>query len=190
MHHRPPGRPAHRIVPQQPETTLELEPPWSEMIPMHPDLISQLIADRQADLMASARRQRLARQARGARRAWPAQRGRAAPMLAALGRLAWRKLSPRTIQTPAVGPGQAAPTLTPRELDLLKLQPPVRRRPSRSTLVRRGRRRIASHENFWGYPAYVRIIDGTPSAPVGGRRTETAGLRSVMRSRARVDART
>jgi DNA-binding NarL/FixJ family response regulator len=91
------------------------------MIPMHPDLISQLIADRQADLMASARRQRLARQSRGARRAWPAQRGRAAPMLAALGRLAWRRLSPRTIQTPAAGPGQAAPTLTPRELDLLKL---------------------------------------------------------------------
>jgi len=91
------------------------------MIPMHPHLISQLIADRQADLMASARQQRLARQARAARRARPAQRGHAAPMLAALGRLAWRRSSPRTIQTPAAGPGQAAPALTPRELDLLKL---------------------------------------------------------------------
>jgi hypothetical protein len=84
------------------------------MIPMHPHLNSQLIADRQADLMASARQQRLARQARAARRARPAQRGRAAPMLAALGRLAWRRSSPRTIQTPAAGSGQAAPTLTPR----------------------------------------------------------------------------
>jgi hypothetical protein len=74
------------------------------MIPMHPHLISQLIADRQADLMASAQQQRLARQAR-ARRARPAQRSRAAPILAALGRLAWRRTSPRPIQTPAAGPG-------------------------------------------------------------------------------------
>jgi hypothetical protein len=74
------------------------------MIPMHPHLISQLIADRQAGLMASARQQRLARHARAARRAGPAQRGHAALMLAALGRLAWRR-SPRTIQTPAAGPG-------------------------------------------------------------------------------------
>ena len=88
---------------------------------MHPHLISQHIAERQADLMATARQQHLARQARAARPARAAQRGRAAPMLAALGRLAWRRPSPRTIQTPAAGPGQAAPTLTPRELDLLKL---------------------------------------------------------------------
>ena len=78
------------------------------MIPMHPHLISQLITDRQADLMASARQQRLARQARAARRARPAQRGHAAPMLAALGRLAWRRSSPRTIQTPAARPGHSA----------------------------------------------------------------------------------
>ena len=75
------------------------------MIPMHPHLISQLIADRQADLMASARQQRLARQTRAARRARPAQRGHVAPMLAALGRLAWRRPSPRTIQRPAADPG-------------------------------------------------------------------------------------
>ena len=84
------------------------------MIPMHPHLIRQLIADRQADLMASARQQRLARQARAARWARPAHRGRAAPMLAALGRLARRRSSPRTNQTPAVVPDQVAPTLTPR----------------------------------------------------------------------------
>ena len=89
------------------------------MIPMHPHLISQLIADRQASLMASAQQQRRARQARAARQARPAQRGRAAPMLAALGRLTWRRSSPRTLQARAAGPGQAA--LTPRESDLLKL---------------------------------------------------------------------
>ena len=83
------------------------------MIPMHPHLISQLIADRQAGLMASPQ-QRLARQARAARRAQPAQDGHAAPMLAALGRLVRRRSSPRTIHTPAAGPDQAAPTLTPR----------------------------------------------------------------------------
>jgi hypothetical protein len=75
------------------------------MIPMHPYLISQLIADRQADLMANAQQQRLARQARAARRARPAQRGRAVLILAALGRLAWHRSPPRPIQTPAAGPG-------------------------------------------------------------------------------------
>jgi hypothetical protein len=75
------------------------------MTPMHPQLISQLIADRQAGLIASAQQQRRARQARAARRARPAPRGRAAPMLAALGRLAWRRPSPATMQTPAAGPG-------------------------------------------------------------------------------------
>jgi hypothetical protein len=75
------------------------------MTPMHPHLISQLIAGRQADLIASARQQRLARQARAARPARPAQPGHAAPLLAALGRLAWRRPSPPTIQTPAAGPG-------------------------------------------------------------------------------------
>jgi len=44
------------------------------MIPMHPHLISQLIAARQADLMARARQQRLAQQARASRRARPTQR--------------------------------------------------------------------------------------------------------------------
>ena len=83
------------------------------MIPMHPHLISQLITDRQAHLMAAARQRRLARQARAARRARPGWRGRAAPLRAALARLAWRRPSPHTIQTPAAGPAQTAPTLTP-----------------------------------------------------------------------------
>jgi hypothetical protein len=72
------------------------------MVQMHPRLISQLIADRRADLMASARQQRLARQARAARReqpAQPARRRRAAPLLAALGRLAWGRPSPRTTKS-------------------------------------------------------------------------------------------
>ena len=71
---------------------------------MHPHLISQLIAGRQADLMASAQQQRAARQARAARRTRPAQRSHAARVLAVLGRLAWRRSPARTIQTPAAGP--------------------------------------------------------------------------------------
>ena len=75
------------------------------MIPMHPHLISQLIADRQADLMASASAATpgLGRPAPPAGPGLPS--GHAAPMLAGLGRLAWRRSSPRTIQTPAAGPG-------------------------------------------------------------------------------------
>jgi hypothetical protein len=38
------------------------------MIPMHPTLISQLAAEHRADLAADAGRQRLAREARSARR--------------------------------------------------------------------------------------------------------------------------
>jgi hypothetical protein len=169
-----------RIVPRQ------LQRPWSEMISMHPHLISQLIADRQADLMAAARQQRLARQARAARRARPAQRGRAAPVLAALSRLAWRRSSPRTIQTPAAGPGRAAPT--PCELDLLKTRragtdqprhrPPARaQRPHRApapgqhpsqaqpVLPRRGLRRAhrGSSENS-ERPRYKRRPPRLPTA--------------------------
>ena len=75
------------------------------MIPMHPHLLSQLIASRQAGLLASARQQRRARQARAARRARPAPRGHATATLAALGRLAWRRPSPPPIATPTAGPG-------------------------------------------------------------------------------------
>jgi hypothetical protein len=67
---------------------------------------------------------------------------------------------------------------------VLPLVIPVPRRMARTGLRGPG---AAMHG---GYPAYVRITDGTPSASVGGRRTETADLRSVVRSRARVDART
>jgi DNA-binding NarL/FixJ family response regulator len=60
--------------------------------------------------------------ARAARRARPAPRGRAAPLLPALRRLARRKPSPRTgQQVPVPGPAEAAPVLTPRELDVLRL---------------------------------------------------------------------
>jgi hypothetical protein len=67
------------------------------MIPMHPFLLSKLIAGRQADLMASARQHRLALQARAARRARPDQRRRAAPLWRALGRLARRRPSHRDL---------------------------------------------------------------------------------------------
>jgi DNA-binding NarL/FixJ family response regulator len=88
---------------------------------MHPLLISQLAADRQADLIASAQQQHLAGQARAARRAQRSPRRHATPLLSALGRLARRTPAPRTVHPPAADPGQAAPVLTPRELDVLKL---------------------------------------------------------------------
>jgi DNA-binding CsgD family transcriptional regulator len=88
---------------------------------MYSFLISQLTADRQAGLIATTRQQHLARQVRATRRARPGPHRPAAPMLAALGCLTRRRPSPRTIHPPAGGPGQAAPVLTPRELDVLKL---------------------------------------------------------------------
>jgi hypothetical protein len=93
------------------------------MIPthLHPFLHRQLTAGRQADLMASARQHRLARQARAARRARPDQRRHAAPLWQALGRLVRRRTSHRTGQAPAASPGEAAPALTPREPEVLKL---------------------------------------------------------------------
>ena len=52
----------------------------------------------------------------------PAPRGRAAPLLPALRRLARRKPSPHTRrQVPVAAPGEAASVLTPRELDVLRL---------------------------------------------------------------------
>jgi hypothetical protein len=75
------------------------------MIPMHPHLISQLIADRQAHLMAAAQQQRLVRQARATRLARPVQLSRTAPILAALGRLPRRRCAPHPIETPVAGPG-------------------------------------------------------------------------------------
>ena len=57
-----------------------------------------------------------------ARIARPGPRGRAAPLLSALRRLARRRPSPRTgRQVPVAGPDAAAPVLTPRELDVLRL---------------------------------------------------------------------
>ena len=88
---------------------------------LHPFLRSKLAAGRQADLMASARQHRLARQARAARRAWPDQRRHAAPLWRALSRLVRRRPSHRTGQAPAASPDEAAPALTPREPEVLKL---------------------------------------------------------------------
>ena len=57
-----------------------------------------------------------------ARIARPGPRGRAAPLLSALRRLARRKPSPRTgRQVSVAGPAEAASVLTPRELDVLRL---------------------------------------------------------------------
>jgi hypothetical protein len=98
-----PQQPWRRSL-RSPSTTRE----ESEMIPMHPSLISQLSADRQADLTGSARHQRLARQALAARRAGPGPREYAAPLWPALGRLLPRRPSPRTVPAPAAGPGEAS----------------------------------------------------------------------------------
>jgi DNA-binding NarL/FixJ family response regulator len=49
-------------------------------------------------------------------------RGGLVPLLSALRRLARRKPSPRTgRRVPVTGPAEAAPVLTPRELDVLRL---------------------------------------------------------------------
>jgi DNA-binding NarL/FixJ family response regulator len=88
---------------------------------MYPFQISQLVADRQAGLIATTRQQHLARQARAARRSRPGPHRPAVPLLAALGRLARRTPAPGTVHPPAAGPGQTARVLTPREIDVLKL---------------------------------------------------------------------
>jgi DNA-binding NarL/FixJ family response regulator len=86
---------------------------------MHPNISWHLAQARVADLRHHAQRAVLAR---AARRARPGPRGRAAPLLPALRRLARRRPSSRTgRQVPAAGPGEAASVLTPRELDVLRL---------------------------------------------------------------------
>jgi DNA-binding NarL/FixJ family response regulator len=59
--------------------------------------------------------------ARAARQARPGPRGHAAPLLVAVGRRVRRRPALRTGQAPVAGPAEAAPVLTPRELDVLKL---------------------------------------------------------------------
>jgi DNA-binding NarL/FixJ family response regulator len=85
---------------------------------MHPTISYDLAQARTADLRQHAQQAALAR---AARRARPGSRGHAAPLLPTLGRLVRRRPAPRTVQAPAVGSGEAAPVLTPRELDVLKL---------------------------------------------------------------------
>ena len=84
-----------------------------EEIAMHPTIGYHLAQARIAGLRHHTQRVVLAR---------PGPRGRAAPPLPALRRLARRKPSPRTgRQAPVAGPGEAAPVLTPQELDVLRL---------------------------------------------------------------------
>jgi DNA-binding NarL/FixJ family response regulator len=90
----------------------------TEETAMHPTISYQLAQARTADLRHHAQQAALARAARPAR---PGQRGHATPLLPALGRLVRRRPAPRTVQAPAASPGAAAPVLTPRELDVLKL---------------------------------------------------------------------
>ena len=86
---------------------------------MHPTISYHLAQARIADLRNHAQRAALAR---AAHRARPGPRRHAAPLLSALGRLVRRRPSPRTgRQVPVAGSGKAAPVLTPRELDVLKL---------------------------------------------------------------------
>ena len=85
---------------------------------MHPTISYHPARARITDLRHPQR----AVMARAARRARPGPRGRAARLLPALRRLARRKPSPRTgRQVPMAGPGGAAPVLTARELDVLRL---------------------------------------------------------------------
>jgi DNA-binding NarL/FixJ family response regulator len=85
---------------------------------MHPIISYDLAQARMADLRQHAQQAALAR---AARRARPGPRGHTAPLLPALGRLVRLRPATRTVQAPAVGSGEAAPVLTPRELDVLKL---------------------------------------------------------------------
>jgi DNA-binding NarL/FixJ family response regulator len=84
----------------------------------HPNTSYDVVQARIADLRRDAQRDALAR---AARRAQPGQPRHPAPMWSALRRLVRRTPSHRTVQTQPTGPGAAAPVLTPRELDVLRL---------------------------------------------------------------------
>jgi DNA-binding NarL/FixJ family response regulator len=84
---------------------------------MHPTTSYHLAQARIADLRHQAQQ---AAQARAVRRARPGPRGHAKPLWPALGRLVRRRPAPRSVRTPA-GAHKAAPVLTRRELDVLKL---------------------------------------------------------------------
>jgi DNA-binding NarL/FixJ family response regulator len=85
---------------------------------MHPTISYHLAQTRIAGLREDVQRTVLARTARPAR---PDQPRHPAPLWPALGRLVRRRPSHRTVQAEPADPGTAAPVLTPRELDVLKL---------------------------------------------------------------------
>jgi DNA-binding NarL/FixJ family response regulator len=85
---------------------------------MHPTISYQVAQARIAELPHDAQRAALPRAARPAR---PDQPGHPAPLWSALSRLVRRRPSYRTVQAEPANPGAAAPVLTPRELDVLKL---------------------------------------------------------------------
>jgi DNA-binding NarL/FixJ family response regulator len=85
---------------------------------MHPTISYQLAQARIADLRHDAQQAALARAARPARTDQP---GHPAPLWSALSRLVRRRPSHRTVQAEPANPRAAAPVLTPRELDVLKL---------------------------------------------------------------------
>jgi DNA-binding NarL/FixJ family response regulator len=86
---------------------------------MHPTISYHLAQGHIAGLRQHAQRAALARTAR---QAWAGPGGYAAPLWPALGRLVRRRPAHRTgHQVPAAGSSEAAPVLTPRELDVLRL---------------------------------------------------------------------
>jgi DNA-binding NarL/FixJ family response regulator len=85
---------------------------------MHPTISYKLAQTHMTSLRDDAQRAALARVVRLAR---PDQPGHPAPLWPALGRLMRRRPSHRTVQAEPAKPGAAAPVLTPRELDVLKL---------------------------------------------------------------------
>jgi DNA-binding NarL/FixJ family response regulator len=85
---------------------------------MHPTISYQLAQARIADLHHDAQRAARGRAARPARADQPRH---PVPLWPALGRLARRRPAHRTGQAEPAHPGAAAPVLTPRELDVLKL---------------------------------------------------------------------
>jgi DNA-binding NarL/FixJ family response regulator len=93
-------------------------PDRTEETAMHPTISYHLAQARMADLRHQAQQAALAR---AARRARPGPREHTAPRWLTPGRLARRSPAPQSRQAPVAGPGEAAPALTPRELDVLKL---------------------------------------------------------------------
>jgi DNA-binding CsgD family transcriptional regulator len=85
---------------------------------MHPTISYKLAQTHMTSLRDDAQRAALPRAARPTR---PDQPGHPAPLWPALARLVRRRPSHRTVQAEPADSRAAAPVLTPRELDVLKL---------------------------------------------------------------------